>query len=299
MSRIDDSDNQRIKEMQDTELRNRVDREKRDTDVRVTKSFQEVMQDRNQRQGPQKQGPQRPGQEQAARQEGEKQVLNRLLQRNAKPGSELQKRALTSNALHSSLAKARSADSKNVQRAEADRTEELTRKVDDEKERIDKDVRESDDTELRRAEEKDAAFRRINPDEGQGDSRSGERQGGRGGREQGEGSEERGPRSIQAAEAKPAQGSSSPPRIAQEVIDRIVGAIQSAHTADGRTEIHVDLKGTLLDGVRLEVRAQDGKVSCKFKGCTRDMKALLESSKGALMRGLAKKGMTLTKLEVA
>ena len=46
MSRVDDSDNQRIREMQEQELKARKDGEKKDADMRITKSFQEVMRER-------------------------------------------------------------------------------------------------------------------------------------------------------------------------------------------------------------------------------------------------------------
>ena len=54
MSRVDDSDNQRIREMQEQELKARKDGEKKDADMRITKSFQEVMRERTQKQVSQK-----------------------------------------------------------------------------------------------------------------------------------------------------------------------------------------------------------------------------------------------------
>ena len=55
----------------------------------------------------------------------------------------------------------------------------------------------------------------------------------------------------------------------------------------------VQLKGAMFDGVTLKIAIRKGKVRCEFEGCDRLTQNLVESSKGQLMRALAKKGLEL------
>lgn len=296
MSRIgDNSDDQRIKEMQDTELRQRVDRDKKDSEVRVNRSFAEVMQNRGQRQVAQKQSQSGQGKEQAEAEASQKKgVLGQLLQKSgAKPGQELQRRAALTTALHSKLAQTRSTDIDQAKRSEVERVDDLLTKGTDEKERVDKELRAEGDGEAKRAEEKELEHRKIDPNQPREDQRTEQRQRrGQGG----QGSDDdRRAAAVQAAQAKEAKHE---PRIAQEVIDKIVSAIQAAQLADGRTEMQVELKGTMLEGVKLKVSSKGGKVTCTFSGCDRDTRNLLEASKGALMRALEKRGMSLAAMRV-
>ncbi|MCK6549439.1 hypothetical protein L6R52_26605 [Myxococcota bacterium] len=298
MSRIgDNSDDQRIKEMQDAELRQRVDREKKDNDVRVTRSFAEVMQGRGQRQLSQKQSQSGQNKQQAEAETAQKQsVLNQLIKKDgAKPGQELQRRAALTNALHSKLSQTRSTDIDQAKRAETERVDDIVSKGADEKERVDKELRAEGDADAKRAEEKELEHRKIDPNQPREDQRTEQRQQRRG--QGGQGSDDdRRAAAVQAAQTSAAKHE---PRIPQEVIDKIVSAIQAAHLADGRTEMQVELKGTMLEGVKLKVSAKNGKVTCTFSGCDRDTKNLLEASKGALMRALEKRGMDLAAMRVS
>lgn len=296
MSRIDDSDNERIRQMQESELRARKDAEKKDADTRINKSFQEVMRERTQQQTAKKANLQERSQNKANEQQKSEQgsFAQQLLKKLPKDSADVQKRAAMSRAMQSNLQATRNADSAKVREAEAERADELVKRADDDRERIDKDVREDAERELKRAEEKDAQFHKIDPDQ---DQRQGEGQKQKQPRERND--DGRGERKAQGVEAAQAPKEAQQPRgIPPEVIEKLVSAIHKATTADGRTEMQVELKGTMLEGVRLKVRSERGKVSCTFEGADKQLKNLLESSKGALMRSLEKRGLTLTSLKV-
>lgn len=293
----DSSDNQRIREVNEAELRNRIDREKRDQEVRVTKTFNQVMQDKSKRASAQKAGKLAANKDAGKEALKEKQVLNSLLKKSPKDAATLARRAALSHAMQSSLSKTRSSSSDELQRAQVDRSEDLIKKTDDDRELRDRDLHETEERDTLRAEERDVEHRRLHAGaDNVSDQRAEERNGRRRDRDRGGEEDPRKAEGVQAAEA--ARGPHVP-RISQEVIEKLVSAIYSAHTADGRTEMQIDLKGTMLEGVRLTVSAHNGKVRCNFDGCDRETKNLLEASKGALMRGLSKRGMTLVGMSVS
>src|SRR5262245_61675762 len=136
MSRIDDnSDEQRIREMQEQELRNRTDRDKKAADVRVTKSFNEVMKEKSQTSNAQKalvkDKAKQEGDTKSRETEQQRNAAQQLLRRGGKTGSELQKRAALSQAMSSGLASKRSQDSQKVRDAEVERTDDMLKKADD------------------------------------------------------------------------------------------------------------------------------------------------------------------------
>lgn len=292
MSRIDDSDNQRIQEMNEAELRNRLDREKRDQEKLVTRSFNQVMQEKSRQHVTVKAGVKHEEKTAAEHERHAKPASPAHTPKAPRNAAELARRAALSSAMHSSLARQRATDAESARAAQIERAEDLARSGDDEKERIDRDSRAADDRDLRRTEERETDHRKVDPDgEGRPEQDEPSEKGSQGGRE-GSGEDRR----TEAVEPKDAARPGHEPRISAEVIDRIVNAIYAAHHADGRTEMQIELKGTMLEGIRLKVTARRGKVHCLFEGCSREMKALLESSKGALMRSLSKKGLTLTSL---
>jgi hypothetical protein len=295
MSRIDDSDNQRIREMQEQELRARKDAEKKDADSRISKSFQEVMRERTQKQTAQKAASsqqQQHGKAQEKAQAEQGSFAQQLLKRLPKEGADLQKRAAMSRAMASNMSASRSQDAQKAREAEADRVDDLVKKADDDKERVEKEAREEGERETQRAEERDAKFHKVEaePEDrgGQKDRHPQKRHDSGHGEKRAEGT----------AAVKETKQEAAPRGIPPEVMEKIVSAIHKASHADGRTELQVELKGTMLEGVRLKVRADRGKVSCTFEGADKELKNLLESSKGALMRSLEKRGLTLTSLKV-
>jgi hypothetical protein len=296
MSRVDDNDNQRIREMQENELRTRKDLEKKDADAKIVKSFEQVMRERNQRENVQQQTAAQHHAKDTKGKEAEKQqesFAQQLLKKMPKNAGDLQKRAAMSRAMAQGLQSNRSSESQKLREAESERVDDLMKKADDEKDIREKDMREEMATESKRAEEKDAKFHKIDADQENREREKNERN------PQRRGDSGRGERKADAIEAPQAAQQQQQPRgIPREVVESIVNAIQAATHADGRTEMQVELKGSMLEGVRLKVRSQGGKVSCTFEGCDRELKNLLESSKGALMRSLEKRGLTLTSMKV-
>ena len=82
-----------------------------------------------------------------------------------------------------------------------------------------------------------------------------------------------------------------------EVLKRIVGTITKL-AGDGRTRIKVRLKGRGLEGVELEVRAENGQVSCAFSGCNDRLRKDLKASESALGQALGTRGLSLHALDV-
>jgi hypothetical protein len=301
MSKVDDSDAQRIREMQEAELRNRVDQQKKDTDKRVSKAFSDVMRDKASKEQGQRVGKSQQQQESEKKNAQEKSVLNSLLKKSPKEAAELSRRAALSHAVQGGLSKSRTKDADETNRAQSSRVEDMTSKDHDEKDIRDKDLRETNDTDDRRSEEREADVKQTRVEqELKGELARADADGHRrnSGGDGGGRDDDRNQQRAKAIEGAQQPKAAHVPRISQELIDQIVSAIHTAHMADGRTEMQVDLKGSMLDGIRLKVHAQNGKVRCTFEGCDKQMKALLEGSKGALMRGLSKKGMTLVSLDV-
>lgn len=80
------------------------------------------------------------------------------------------------------------------------------------------------------------------------------------------------------------------------LLERIVGVITQV-VEDGRTQLHLRLQSPGLEGVELEVKAQDGEVSCLFRGCSDRLRRALEGAQPTLTAALAKKGLKLKRLE--
>jgi hypothetical protein len=295
MSRVENSDDQRIREMQETELRQRADREKRGEQERVSKSFQEVMQQRAGKQASQtaaeKQTQQRgPAKgEQGASARGEAQAGAQ----SARAGEQLARRAaLASQALHGQMHKARAEMNTDHRRADNDRSADLVQRSDDEREMqvADQDKADLKDRELEEGRaELQTAERKQEAAAGDPFDATRERQK----RNQGGGQkDEREGKAENVAKADASRGPNAP-RLPPEIVEAIAKSIQVALAGDGKTEISIALKGPMLDGVTLTVTARKGKVRCTFEGCDKQTAALIESSRGELMRQLSKRGLDL------
>ena len=66
--------------------------------------------------------------------------------------------------------------------------------------------------------------------------------------------------------------------------------------ADGRTHLEVELKGGMLDGVRLQVKAEVKRVQCSFTGCSPKLASRLKRTQKRLAQALVKRGLTLQSL---
>lgn len=302
MSRIgDSSDESRIREMQEADQRNKVDQDKRLDNERVTRSFQEVMTQRSQRESAQ-----RAQAKLQAETDGQATLAKKTDPHAAdkkKPivlgdprTAELQKRAAMANAQQGQMSKARTQLSESARALETDRNLDLVRRSDDDLDNIKRDVDRDVAREQRIEEQHDPkaalSAAALDVDE---DGRSG----GHKSRDQsGKGEDDKsGAAAVGATKAEAPRGA-MPAKLPTEILEHIAKSVAIAAAADGKVSMSVSLKGTLLDGVTLHVSASKGKVRCIFENCDKQLGNLIESSKGELMRQLGKRGLELDILRV-
>ncbi|MEM7674608.1 MAG: hypothetical protein AAF449_01255 [Myxococcota bacterium] len=290
----DNSDLQRIREVNQAELRQRIDRQKRGQQARVERSFKEVMAERGREkmaQQAQREGP-APGQT-STRDPAGKRLLDQVRSQAQRNQGDLANKASMSRSFAGNLARARNKGHRSDAVTSETRAEESLGKATEELDHIKETERDEDIKEVRREEEKQAEMA--------ADSRSD-------GPVQRDGQRQQQQRDRSGAEDQaPTEGvrSSDGPRAAHRVtvppalIKQLVSAVFKAVGPDGRTQMQIHLRGGPLDGVKLEVRAENGKVQCTFHGCDREMKGLLQAGQKALASGLAKRGLKLEKLNVA
>jgi hypothetical protein len=291
MSRVGDSDDA-IQEYNEVQLREQMLRDKRTNEAKITKSFNEVMQQK----AVQKQGEtlNKKQEKQSNPQKGDPKKAQAGVLKSGKARDELGKRAAMSKAMLGSLGKARAGMASSALDAESARTDALRRNSDDDKETIDDDLDRKDRDDVRLTDERHELLRQDPnaPSSGALEERVDRDGRQRHGRQD---QQEERTEGVAAAEGpRPAQMVKLP----QEILEHIAKAVALAIAADGRAEVQVSLKGTMLDGVLLKVSSKAGKVRCSFEGCDRNTRNLIESSKGDLMRALAKKGFELEILRV-
>lgn len=297
MSKVDDSsDAQRMREMNEAQFRRRADNDARTQQGRLQKSFNQVMTD-NGRRAQAQQTAEKAAKEPESSQLA-KQVLDKVTKQQSQAPHELARRAALSRAMHGGLTKKADTGAEQLRGAEVGRQQELVTHTESELEHVEKTVRQDDEREVERTEERQSEVEQARQQEGplaaigEDERRRDPRQN----HGQGRGQDDRKPEGV--AEAKGPQGA-NPVQLPPEVLRQIVNAVYKGVSQDGRTHMQITLKGGLLDGVRLEVRSDGGKVSCEFSNCGRDLGRLLDSAKGGLARGLAKRGLKLQRLAVA
>lgn len=292
MSRVDDnSDAQRIRELNEAQLRKKVDDEKRTDRARHQASFNQVLTQRAQRRQAQK--AQAEQAEQPTEETPAKQVLDRVRQQQPKTAQERTKRAALAHAMQHGLGKKQRADKGETNRAEAHRAGELMAHNEQELEHVDKATREDDDREVQASDERQGEVERAETQGSAlgaiGEEEARRRHSGGGRRRQDNGNDGRN-NGVQAAKGAGGAGQVNLP---PEVVRQLVQTIYKGVAQDGRTHLQITLKGGLLDGVQMQVRSEAGKVRCEFSNCTRDLARLLNASKGALQRGLERRGLRL------
>ncbi|MDP2340950.1 MAG: hypothetical protein Q8O67_08335 [Deltaproteobacteria bacterium] len=87
-------------------------------------------------------------------------------------------------------------------------------------------------------------------------------------------------------------------QIPPELLEKLVSTVYLAVTEKGLKEFQMEMKDGPLAGAFLKISAENGKVSLTFTGLDTNTKNLVEASKGDLLRRLAKKGLTLGKLDL-
>lgn len=293
MSRVDDnSDNRRIQEMNEAAHNRKIRNEKKSTEARSEQAFREVMKKKAGVETAQRDASKKATDDKSK--DGES-VLDRIRKRAPKSTVDRDRRAALQKSMQGGLLKKNALKAGEDARTEAARTEELTGKSQQEIEHVEKEARRDDEHDTVRTDEKqaeiqmdargDAPTERADPD-----GRRQQQRDNRGG-----GSNDRND-NARAVEG-PRRGAR--PAIPQEVLQRLVSAIYKAVSADGRTSMQITLKGGKLEGVTVKIDSDGGKVSCEFGNCSKEIKSMLEKGKGALAKGLSRRGLKLERLSVS
>ena len=291
MARIGDSpEQQKINELNEQQYNRRKLNEKKGDETRRAAAFNEVMNNKVQREQGRRTAKKQNSNQQAetkGRSQKASQETARRLPKNTRDAA--RKSALT-RATRQGLVKGRSKGAKLDKAAETERGTELDRVRGEEREQVDTEVRRDDRDDAVRAEEKQQTVVELSVDpDGRGSDQRRQRNGrdsdGQGGRQDdraGGVSAAEGPRGAHHV------------KLPAELVAQIAKAIAVATAAQGGSEVHIALKGDLLDGITVRVAARKGgKIRCIFEGCDPQTRNLIEASKGDLMRGLAKKGLEL------
>ena len=293
MSRVgDSSDDQRIKEMQEQKFRQKVDREKKDQQTRLNKSFNEVMGEKSRRDLAKKSTANQKASEET--QTRGKNILNQVRDqaKNKKTPSELGRKAALARAANLGMAKKRKADAQEGKAAVDERVEDVSTKSQDDVERLEKEIERDEELDTKRADEQNTEHRlenaqpdRVDPD-GRGNQQRQQHQGGQ--------SEKK----AEGVESADGVRGSNKVQIPENII-QIVAKLFQKISPDGRTSLQLDLKGEGLDGVTLKIASENGRVSASFEGCSPELKSALKKGKPALMRALAKRKLKLVNLRVS
>lgn len=290
MARIGDTpDQQRINEQNESQRQRRVDETKRGDESRRQQAFNEVMTQKVAKKTNDNKNAKDATKEQAQTKGQEKKVL-RTVRKQAKSPAELARRAALARAAKGNMTAVRGKDVDKGKVKDNERSTELDNIRDNDRERQVKDVRQDDLKEAQKSD--DQVYVKVDPD---AEGKQGQQQQGRRDRGGGEGSEQEGASGVAAAEGR--RGANQA-RLPQALVEAIAKSIAIAAAIDGTAEVVVQLQGTMLEGVTLKVGNRKGKIRCTFLGCDKHTGNLIESSKGELMRALAKKGLELDILRV-
>ena len=291
----DNSDLQRIREVNQAELKRRVQQQKRGQQARVEKSFKEVMAERGREKMAQQAQRQAPLNTTANPRDPAAQRLMAQVrsQARAEHGNLAQKAAMSSS-MAGGMVKGRAKGHRTDALQSEARAEQLLTQATDELDHVSETAREDDARDLMSSEEKQAEIQA----EARGDDpiqRDGRRQQQHqrdgGGQDDGQKTE-----GVQASDGpRAAHRVNIPPALIQQ----IVRAVMKSVGPDGRTEMQIHLRGGPLDGVKLDIKTNDGQVQCTFHGCNREMENLLKGGRKMLADGLSKRGLKLTALTVA
>lgn len=300
MSKVESNDDIRIREMQEQQRLAETRQKDADTVKRNTEAFKAAMrgkasqtQDTRRTDGSKTRDAQR---------ETAKQVLARVRREGPQKPHEKARQAAIRAAIHGApgqLAR-RAKESHGESRVLSERADEYASAGLDDDRRVDDRLRDEDVREATGREEGVEEVRREHHELQMADDLMQERQGQqRRQQQQRERDEQRRETAAEATGgAREAQGSAGPTKsLPPEVLKRIAQTITKV-VDDGRTRIRVRLKGQGLEGVELEIKAEDGKISCAFSGCNDQLRRDLEQAESALGSALAQRGLELRALEV-
>lgn len=286
------SDNRRIREMNEAAYRQQLDRDKQTQEAKHRQSFQELLSQKG-REITQRRLDPAPGERQKAQNaERQSRVLAHVRPKTPKGGPKLPG-LLGRQAARAKASQSRETAHLGTQKAESEVGELHTDRSGRELRRIDDDTQKREQEQEIRREEKQAAL----ADPGQAitllddSARREKRQHGGG----------QGGSSHHEAEA-PVSGVKlrrSAAAIPPEILRQLVQTIYQAVKADGRTSLRLTLKGGAMEGVELEVEANQGEVSCRFEGLSPKLKRQLHDGEAALGAALKRRGLHLKTLDLA
>lgn len=282
MSRVKDNrDAERVQEQK------RIEKENQSRDQKKSDSFSKMM---NQRRG---------GEQKQAVKQGPKQPAQAKTKSSAS-GALLARQGITSNSFAATLQKQGAENLQYSESLSTGRGDEMSEKRVESSERQDGQEMKKLGAEHDRVEGLD----RDDPQgQGQGQGRGdGDKSGGGGqekqdGHKQGDGQGPTGPGAIEN-EASAEVGGPRQPKLPANIIQEIVNRVFVGANTEGLSQFHIEFKEEILGGLRLEISAENGKISAKFITSDKNIGRLLKASEGQLSRAFGHKGMSLDSLSV-
>lgn len=295
MSKVESSEDRRIREMTEAAFRRKADHRKRTQQALTSQSFSQVMAKKAESEQAHRASEQR-GSE-MKRQTMARQAL--LLRRSApKPHDPRQvlHRAAIQQAAEDERQRLRHASTQQQGGVLADRRSQFGRRETLEAERQRQTDLRVDERDLDRVEDKDEEVReevrreRQDPIDGQGHRDPHHRD-----RSSGDSDEGRDPaQAVQAAEGPRRRFVDAP--VSPEALQEIVEALFAAHREDGRSRLLVELKGPGLEGARLEITKESGAFHCSFFGLSASTARSLREAQPRLQARLGERGLKLGRL---
>ena len=103
---------------------------------------------------------------------------------------------------------------------------------------------------------------------------------------------------VPVAKKNDVQGSDRLRRLAQEIAQKIVERVRVGTNALGHSEFQIDLKGDVLNGLKMKVSAKNGRISAVFQGSDKEVLKMLSEQGEALKNALGGRGLTLDQFKV-
>jgi hypothetical protein len=103
---------------------------------------------------------------------------------------------------------------------------------------------------------------------------------------------------VPVAKKNETQSSDRLRRMATEIAQKIVERVRVGTNSAGHAEFQIDLKGEILNGLKMKVSAKNGRISAVFQGSDKDVLKMLSEQSEALKVALTGRGLTLDQFKV-
>jgi hypothetical protein len=103
---------------------------------------------------------------------------------------------------------------------------------------------------------------------------------------------------VPVAKKNETQSSDRLRRMATEIAQKIVERVRVGTNAAGAAEFQIDLKGEILNGLKMKISAKNGRISAVFQGSDKDVLKMLSEQSEALKVALTGRGLTLDQFKV-